>query len=44
MNLVGALLLTWIALVDSRWGFIVLEGTWALASIPPLLRRRAREA
>lgn len=41
MNLVGSLLLLWIALVDWRWGFIVLEGAWALASIPPLLRRPA---
>lgn len=39
MNLVGALLLLWVALVDWRWGFIVLEGVWALASIPPLVRR-----
>jgi Na+-translocating ferredoxin:NAD+ oxidoreductase RnfD subunit len=39
MNLIGALLLLWVALVDWRWGFIVLEGVWALASIPPLLRR-----
>lgn len=40
MNLVGALLLLWVALVDWRWGFIILETVWALVSIPPLLRRR----
>lgn len=39
MNLTGSLLLLWVALVDWRWGFIVLEGVWALASIPPLVRR-----
>lgn len=38
-NLVGALLLLWVALVDWRWGFILLEAVWAAASLPPLLRR-----
>lgn len=38
MNLAGSLLLLWVAVVDWRWGFIVLEASWALASIPPLLR------
>lgn len=39
MNLAGALLLLWVALVDWRWGFILLEAVWALVSIPPLFRR-----
>lgn len=39
MNLVGSLLLLWVAVVDWRWGFILLEASWALASIPPLLRK-----
>ena len=38
MNLVGSLLLLWIAIVDWRWGFIVLETAWAGISIPPLFR------
>lgn len=38
MNLVGALLLLWVAVADWRWGFILLEAVWALVSIPPLLR------
>lgn len=38
MNLVGSLLLLWVALVDWRWGFIVLETAWAAISIPPLVR------
>lgn len=44
MNLVGAGLLCWVAVVDRRIGFIVLEGVWALVSIPPLVRasRRSR--
>lgn len=41
MNLVGGLLLLWVAVVDWRWGFIVLEASWVLVSIPPLLRRPA---
>ena len=40
LNLVGALLLGWVAVLDNRWGFILLEGAWVLASIPPLLRPR----
>ena len=38
MNLLGGLLLFWIALVDRRAGFMVLELTWALLAVPPLLR------
>ena len=38
LNFVGSGLLTWIAAVDRRWGFIILEGSWALLSLWPLLR------
>jgi len=38
LNFVGSGLLTWIAAVDRRWGFILLEGSWALLSLWPLLR------
>jgi Na+-translocating ferredoxin:NAD+ oxidoreductase RnfD subunit len=44
MNLLGALLLLWVAVVDWRWGFILLEAVWALVSIPPLLRRSSAAA
>jgi hypothetical protein len=37
-NIVGSLLLLWVALVDVRWGFIILESVWTLVSIPPLVR------
>ena len=37
-NLVGALLLGWVAVVDRRMGFILLEGVWAIVTVPPLLR------
>ncbi len=38
LNLVGSLLLLWVAINDRRLGFILLEALWALVSIPPLLR------
>lgn len=44
MNLVGALLLFWVAVVDGRAGFMVLEFAWALIALPPLLRTRERKA
>ena len=37
-NLIGAALLTAVALWDRRSGFILLEGTWALVSLSALLR------
>jgi hypothetical protein len=37
LNLVGSGLLAWIAIVDRRWGFILLEVLWAVLSIPPLV-------
>ena len=40
LNFVGSALLTWVAAAARQWGFIVLEGTWALLSLPPLLRPR----
>ena len=39
LNFFGAALLTWVAVQDRRWGFIVLEGAWALLSVPGMLRR-----
>ena len=44
MNLVGGLLLLWIAVVDRRAGFVILELSWALIAIPPLLRPQKKEA
>jgi len=40
MNFVGSGLLAWVAIVDRRVGFILLETIWALMSLVPLLRRR----
>jgi len=40
LNFVGSALLAWVAVVDWRLGFILLEGAWALLSIPGMFRRR----
>jgi len=40
LNFVGAGLLTWVAVVDQRIGFIILEGAWALLSLPGVIRGR----
>jgi drug/metabolite transporter (DMT)-like permease len=39
LNFVGSILLTWVAVIDWRVGFIVLEGSWALISLPGVFRR-----
>jgi hypothetical protein len=43
MNLVGGLLLFWIAVVDRRAGFMVLELAWALIAVPPLISSRSEK-
>lgn len=43
LNFVGSALLTWVAVVDWRVGFIVLETAWALLSIPGMLRAERNE-
>jgi hypothetical protein len=48
LNLAGSSVLAVIALVESSWGFLLLEGTWAVVSAVALLakarpsRRRRR--
>jgi hypothetical protein len=37
LNLVGSAVLATIALVDSSWGFLLLEGSWALVSAAGLV-------
>lgn len=44
MNLLGALFLLWVAVVDRRMGFIVLEVVWAAVTLPPLWRSLTRRS
>jgi hypothetical protein len=38
LNLIGSGLLTVVAVADGRIGFILLEGVWALISIPGTIK------
>jgi MYXO-CTERM domain-containing protein len=42
LNLAGAAILTWLAVVESQWGFVILQGVWALAALVGLARRATR--
>ena len=42
LNLAGSLLLTWSAIQERNLGFIILEGSWALLSLPGTLKGSAR--
>jgi Na+-translocating ferredoxin:NAD+ oxidoreductase RnfD subunit len=41
LNFVGSVLLTWVAVIDWRIGFIFLEAAWAVLSLPGIFRRTA---
>ncbi|MEU8271489.1 hypothetical protein AB0B89_30555 [Sphaerisporangium sp. NPDC049002] len=38
LNLAGSAVLTWVALEDRNWGFLLLEGVWAIVSAVSLAR------
>ncbi|MBP0457221.1 CBU_0592 family membrane protein [Streptomyces montanisoli] len=41
-NLTGAAVLTWLALREAQWGFVILQGVWALAALAGLVRLAGR--
>lgn len=39
LNIVGSAILATLALITAQWGFLLLEGTWALISVGGLVWR-----
>jgi hypothetical protein len=42
LNFTGAATLTGLALTESQWGFVLLQGVWALAAVLGIVRRTRR--
>ncbi len=38
LNLVGSAVLAWLAYADDDWGFLLLEGVWAMVSAVGLVQ------
>ena len=44
LNFLGSAILTYVGIVENNYGFILLEGVWALVSLWALFRPRAGAA
>jgi hypothetical protein len=44
LNVAGAAMLAVAAVISAVWGFVVLEGTWAVVSLVALIRLTRRRA
>jgi hypothetical protein len=42
LNFIGSSILAWLAFDDRQWGFLLLEGVWALVSLASILRNWRR--
>lgn len=39
LNFIGAGILAWAAWASAQWGFVILEGVWALAALVGMAQR-----